>query len=152
MGSVTTVRKASSRLFKPCDLKRLQHLRLMLSTMCASLFQAEAEKTIGAPILETLLINCTAQNVWGHQARLCNSFEEVPYCCTFYVGQEAASVLAISMKAFMLHCPKITHMSLIDCGPSDNEDQSVYATFQSTQYHARQDLLYALQIYKSFPI
>ncbi|KAJ8070644.1 hypothetical protein OCU04_001015 [Sclerotinia nivalis] len=109
-------------------LPRLQHLRLRLSTICNSLFQAEAE-TIRAPSLETLLINCLGKSVQGHQTRLCGSFQEDPYYSQFYLGQEAAPVLALSMQALVPHCPQLTHMSLIDSGQRDDEDHSVYATF-----------------------
>ncbi|KAM3067389.1 hypothetical protein ACMFMG_005255 [Clarireedia jacksonii] len=108
-------------------LPRLRHLRLRLSTMCTSLFQVEAE-ILSAPNVETLLINCMGKSFHGPQARLCDSFQEDPYHSQFYLGQEAAPVLAHSMHTLVPRCPQLIHMSLIDVGQRDDEDRSVYAT------------------------
>ncbi|CAD6447521.1 3bfde77f-2be3-40df-854b-51c83487af04-CDS [Sclerotinia trifoliorum] len=108
-------------------LPQLQHMRLRVGTICKNLFRTEAE-IIEAPYLETLLINCLGKGVQGHQARLCNSFQEDPYYSQLFLGQEAASDLALSIQALVPHCPRRTHIALIDSGNCDDEDQSVYAT------------------------
>ncbi|APA12847.1 hypothetical protein sscle_10g076170 [Sclerotinia sclerotiorum 1980 UF-70] len=77
--------------------------------MCNSLFQAEAE-TIRALSLES-------------------SFQEDPSYSQFYLGKEAAPVMALSVQALVPHCPQPAHMLLIDSRQRDYDDHSVCATF-----------------------
>ncbi|CAD6448742.1 b999949b-fec9-40f6-a43c-ed3da387b808-CDS [Sclerotinia trifoliorum] len=140
MRSTTRFRGASSRLLESCGVQpqrsfKRQECFWILRSLTASLIIALPQtyvartETIKVPSLEKLLINCLSKSVQGHQACLCGSFQEDPCYSQFYLGKEAAPVLALSVQAFVTHYPQLTHILLIDSGQLDYEDHSVYSTF-----------------------
>ncbi|KAA6411221.1 MAG: hypothetical protein FRX48_04501 [Lasallia pustulata] len=121
---------------------RLRHLRLRLSTLCPASFGRHFNSSdptqyftnyepITASSLHTVTINCIPRAIFRSQAHICGTFQENPY--TSYSinlpDTRVALIEALHLGVNSSSYPAAQCLQIIHTLPHDNNDQSVYASF-----------------------